>query len=55
VQAALHEQAAGSAFLSSMNMAARVELAPGDMPVAAIGAALLGAAGLKDSVAAPSR
>ncbi|MDQ1538321.1 MAG: glucokinase [Actinomycetota bacterium] len=55
VQAALREQAAGSPFLSSMNMAARVELAPRDMPVAAIGAALLGAARLKDSVTALSR
>jgi glucokinase len=47
VQAALRDQAADSSFLRSIDMAARVELAPSDMPVAAMGAALLGAAGLQ--------
>jgi glucokinase len=50
VQAALRDQAAGSSFLRSMDMAGRVELAPGDVPVAAIGAALLGANGLQEKV-----
>ncbi len=44
VQAALTNQTAESPFLRSMGMAGRVELAPADMPVAAIGAALLGIA-----------
>jgi glucokinase len=42
VQDALRDQAAGSPFLRSMDLAARVELAPRGVPVAAIGAALLG-------------
>lgn len=50
VQTALRDQAAGSSFLRSMDLANRVELAPGDVPVAAIGAALLGAAGLSGHV-----
>ena len=50
VQAALRDQAAGSSFLRSMDMAARVELAPADVPVAAIGAALLGATGFRANV-----
>lgn len=41
VQEALSGQAARSPFLRSMAMADRVELAPQDVPVAAIGAALL--------------
>ena len=41
VQGALSGQAARSPFLRSMAMADRVELAPQDIPVAAIGAALL--------------
>ncbi len=44
VHEALAEQAAHSPFLRSMAMAERVELAPQDVPVAAIGAALLCAA-----------
>ncbi|OIQ80896.1 glucokinase [mine drainage metagenome] len=44
VREALAEQAARSPFLRSMAMADRVELAPQDVPVAAIGAALLCAA-----------
>ena len=44
VRDALAEQAARSPFLRSMAMADRVELAPQDVPVAAIGAALLCAA-----------
>ena len=44
VQEALAAQAARSPFLRSMAMADRVELAPQDVPVAAIGAALLCAA-----------
>jgi glucokinase len=45
VQGALRDQAAGSPFLRSMDLAARVELAPPGVPVAAIGAALLGVTG----------
>jgi len=44
VQAALTDQTADSPFLRSMDMAGRVELAPTGVPVAAIGAALLGVA-----------
>jgi len=46
VQGALEDQAVGSPFLKSMNLARRVELAATGVPVAAIGAALLGAQGL---------
>ena len=49
VQAALRQQAAGSSFLRSMDISSRVELAPCDVPVAAIGAALLGAVGREES------
>lgn len=42
VVAVLDAQAAGSAFLSSMRMGERVRLTPPGVPVAAIGAALLG-------------
>lgn len=42
VRSALTGQAAGSPFLRSMNLARRVELAPAGIPVAAIGASLLG-------------
>lgn len=42
VVAVLDEQAAGSAFLSSMRIGERVRLTPPGVPVAAIGAALLG-------------
>ncbi len=41
VRAALVDQAAGSPFLRSLALAERVLLAPADVPVAAIGAALL--------------
>lgn len=44
VQAALIEQAACSPFLRSMDLAHRIELAPAGVPLAAIGASLLGAA-----------
>ncbi len=43
VRSALTAQAAGSPFLRSMNLASRVGLAPAGIPVAAIGASLLGA------------
>lgn len=39
---ALAEQAAGSPFLASLELAGRVRLVPRDVPVAALGAALLG-------------
>jgi predicted NBD/HSP70 family sugar kinase len=39
---ALAEQATGSAFLASLDLAGRVRLVPQDVPVAALGAALLG-------------
>lgn len=42
VRAALREQARGSAFLSSLDLASRVVLAPSRTPVAAVGAALVG-------------
>ncbi|RYV49805.1 ROK family protein [Pengzhenrongella frigida] len=44
VRAALVDQTTGSDFLRSMDLAHRIELAPVGVPVAAIGAALLGAA-----------
>ncbi|MEQ6902887.1 ROK family protein [Nocardioides sp. YIM 152588] len=40
---ALEDQAAGSEFLRSLDLAARLTLVPRDVPVAALGAALLGA------------
>ncbi|HEY5247739.1 MAG TPA: ROK family protein [Dermatophilaceae bacterium] len=46
VRGTLTDQAAGSPFLRSMNLAGRVELAAAGVPVAAIGASLLGARGL---------
>jgi glucokinase len=49
VQGALADQAARSPFLRSMEMAERVELAPQDVPVAAIGAALLCASSPTDT------
>jgi len=42
VQGALRQQAAGSAFLATLDLAARVRVVPADVPVAALGAALLG-------------
>lgn len=45
VRSALIAQAADSPFLRSMNLYRRVELAPAGVPVAAIGASLLGAEG----------
>ncbi len=48
VRSALTAQAAGSPFLRSMNLADRVELAPAGVPVAAIGASLLGTEGPPD-------
>jgi glucokinase len=42
VRAALEAQACTSPFLSSLRLADRVSLAPGDVPVAAVGAALVG-------------
>jgi glucokinase len=39
---ALRAQAAGSPFLTSLDLAARVRVVPADQPVAALGAALLG-------------
>ena len=44
VAQALAAQAAGSPFLASLDLAGRLELAPTDVPVAALGAALLGRA-----------
>lgn len=41
VRAALARQASGSRFLSTLNLAGRVDLVPADLPVAATGAALL--------------
>jgi len=45
VTAALRAQAAGSPFLSALDLAGRVRLLPGQQPVGAIGAALIGTAG----------
>jgi len=42
VQQALHAQAAGSPFLTSLDLAGRVRVVPADYPVAAVGAAMLG-------------
>lgn len=42
VRAALDAQSSTSPFLSSLRLADRVSLAPGDVPVAAVGAALVG-------------
>jgi predicted NBD/HSP70 family sugar kinase len=42
VRRALDEQAAASPFLRSLGLAGRVRLAPDDVPVAAVGAAVLG-------------
>ncbi len=42
VQQALRDQAAGSPFLTSLDLAGRVRVVPADYPVAAVGAALLG-------------
>lgn len=44
VRHALAEQAAASPFLASLDLAGRLELVPLDVPVAALGAALLGRA-----------
>ena len=45
VAAALREQAATSPFLAALDLAGRVSLLPGQLPVGAIGAALIGNAG----------
>jgi glucokinase len=45
VTAALRAQAAGSPFLSALDLASRITLLPGQAPVGAIGAALIGHAG----------
>jgi predicted NBD/HSP70 family sugar kinase len=45
VAAALRAQAAGSPFLAALNLAGRTRLLPGQQPVGAIGAALIGNAG----------
>jgi glucokinase len=45
VTAALRDQAAASPFLAALDLAGRVSLLPGRLPVAAIGAALIGTAG----------
>jgi glucokinase len=45
VTAALRAQAAASPFLASLDLASRTRLLPGQVPVAAIGAALIGNAG----------
>lgn len=42
VQQALRDQAEGSPFLASIDLAGRVRVVPADYPVAAVGAALLG-------------
>lgn len=42
VQQALRDQAAGSPFLTSLDLAGRIRVVPADYPVAAVGAALLG-------------
>jgi glucokinase len=43
--AALRAQAAGSPFLAALDLASRIRLLPGQLPVGAIGAALIGKAG----------
>jgi predicted NBD/HSP70 family sugar kinase len=45
VAAALREQAAASPFLAALDLPGRVSLLPGQLPVGAIGAALIGNAG----------
>jgi glucokinase len=45
VTAALHAQAAASPFLAALDLASRIRLLPGRLPVGAIGAALIGNAG----------
>ena len=45
VTAALRSQAATSPFLAALDLASRVRLLPGQLPVGAIGAALIGNAG----------
>ena len=45
VTAALRVQAATSPFLAALDLASRVRLLPGQVPVGAIGAALIGDAG----------
>jgi hypothetical protein len=42
VHAALDAQAASSPFLAAQELSARVRLVPRDVPVAAVGAALVG-------------
>lgn len=42
VRQALRDQAAGSPFLTSLDLAGRVRVVPADYPVAAVGAAMLG-------------
>ncbi|MCW2835729.1 MAG: hypothetical protein JWN68_3682 [Nocardioides sp.] len=42
VQQALRDQAAGSPFLTSLDLAGRIRVVPANYPVAAVGAALLG-------------
>jgi glucokinase len=42
VSAALHAQAATSPFLAALDLASRIRLLPGQVPVGAIGAALIG-------------
>jgi glucokinase len=49
VTAALRSQAAGSPFLAALGLADRLRLLPGELPVGAIGAALIGNAELKGS------
>jgi glucokinase len=45
VASALHAQAATSPFLAALDLASRIRLLPGQVPVGAIGAALIGDAG----------
>jgi glucokinase len=42
VTAALRDQAAGSPFLTALDLAGRVSLLPGRAPAGAVGAALIG-------------
>lgn len=50
VHASLEQQARGSQFLASLELSSRVRLVPLDEPVAAVGAALSGAAKLEPAV-----
>jgi glucokinase len=49
VTAALRSQAAASPFLAALGLADRLRLLPGELPVGAIGAALIGNAEMKGS------